>query len=359
MNDDAMNNNVIQTPGEKLSGLRLESGRSLDELAAATKIPLPMLQAIEMDEYHKVSGELYVKSFLRAYASEVGVEAEEILDLYASYTGAVETADDGSSPGVWHEEEVQIKRIGFPWRNLAVIATVAVVVLGTLYFFLGREDTTGEPTGEPTLNASEGDPEITEVHETVAENQPHSTDDPENGGDSLLRGGPLANTVPQNHLQPAREQPTATAETPAEPALEKGPDSAPASRLIAALPGGPNDLVISGRGWPVVLRLIGNSKQGVWVKKDGDREYTAAQYSEDPLIAGQDEVQAGKGYLVTEGWVTYWGAEDHFSLKMDSSEGAQATINGQYRDLGGLNSGQELILNDPAVIQSNLPSVRP
>ena len=359
MNDDAMNKPVIQTPGEKLAGLRLKSGRSLEDLATATKIPLPMLQAIEMDEYHKVSGELYVKSFLRAYAHEVGIEAEEILRLYSGFTGAVETSDAGGSPGVWREEEVQIKRLGFPWRNVAVIAVVIVVITAVLFFFLGRRDDAVEPSQGTTNESGPAEGVIFTAQDGQSGDPGNGSGTTKLGGDSLLRGGPLANQVPHTNPDPALpeqdindEEPTQTA--PVVPTNLPAPQS-----RMAAIPGSPNDLVISGRGWPVVLRLICTDKVAVSVKKDGDRNYSTVQWSDEALVQNQSEVQAGQGYRVAEGWVAYWGAEDHFSLKMDSSVGALATINGQYRDLGGLNSGQELILNDPAVIQSNLPSVRP
>ncbi len=75
------------TPGEMLGTARRKAGLNLDQMAEETKIPQPMLQAIELDEYHKISGELYVKSFLRAYAKEVGLDADEVLERYLSFTG--------------------------------------------------------------------------------------------------------------------------------------------------------------------------------------------------------------------------------------------------------------------------------
>ncbi len=81
------------TPGEMLAAARAKTALSLEQMAENTKIPLNMLRAIEMDEYHKISGDLYVKSFLRSYAGEVGLDPEEMIELYHLFTGATAHCD--------------------------------------------------------------------------------------------------------------------------------------------------------------------------------------------------------------------------------------------------------------------------
>ena len=108
----------LVTPGEMLAAARKEAGFSLIELEARTKVPRQTLAAIEQDEYHKVSGELYVKSFLRSYAGEVGLDPAEVLQLYNQFSGT-----SGAGPSVTGEadvwtEEVRITRIGVPWGRV-------------------------------------------------------------------------------------------------------------------------------------------------------------------------------------------------------------------------------------------------
>ena len=77
-------NSQFKTPGEVLGSARKEAGLSLAELSTRTKIPQDMLQAIERDEYHKISGDLYVKSFMGSFAQETadqyGLTREVVAD---------------------------------------------------------------------------------------------------------------------------------------------------------------------------------------------------------------------------------------------------------------------------------------
>ena len=68
----------LKTPGEMLQEARKASGRNLTDLAVETKIPERLLVAIEMDDFHKLSGPVYVKSFLQSYARCLGLDPQEI-----------------------------------------------------------------------------------------------------------------------------------------------------------------------------------------------------------------------------------------------------------------------------------------
>lgn len=318
---------VPQTPGEKLAGLRQAQCRSLEEGAAATKIPLPMLEAIEQDEYQKISGDLYVKSFLRSYAREVGMEDEEILALYANFTGAASASGTPEGTPVWQEEEVRIKRVGVPWPLIGGAVAVLILVAAWFVFLRGGVD---EEAGRP----GNGQTPAREV-----------TTPPE------MQTGQVPDTLAAMEVNPRPAVPI--------PAEEETGQTETADRpLPEALPGDPNRLEIGDRSWPVVLRLLGPGPRQVAVKKDGDQEYGQVDWPDGqrPLPAGG--VRAGVAYHVREGMVVYWGAEDHFSLKIDDPADFRASINGQYRDIGGMGPGQEIILRDPDVIEANLPSSR-
>lgn len=340
----------LQSPGELLSGRRQQQGRSLEDLAEATKIPLPMLHAIERDEYHRISGELYVKSFLRAYAGEVGVETEDILQRYASYTGEAPSPQGvEGQPGVWREDEVQVKRLGLPWKTIGIAAACVILVFLGGYFLLRGDDQTS-----PEESRRNGDEEEAVVPASTALND---SEQPGPMRESLLASGPLASrqdggTVAEDQPNLAVREGTPTGESSpvAEPALN--------GALVSAPEGAPDRTQLDGRQWPVILRLLLPEKRNLMVKKDGDRQFASVDWKLTALTKSM-QLKSGTGYRVSEGVVVYWGAEDHFSIKMDDSSGVRATINGQYRDLDGLVAGQEIILNDPDVIRSNLPAVRP
>jgi cytoskeletal protein RodZ len=335
---------VLQTPGEKLAGLRLAADRSLDDLAEATKIPLPMLLAIEQDEYHKISGELYVKSFLRSYAAELGLEAEEILNLYGNFTGAVtapaSSAEDGAP--VWQEEEIQIKRLGLPWLTIGIIATAVVVVAVGGYLLFRGNDKVDEAV-PATPDVQQQAPDSTSGSRAAAEDK---------GPAPVFQESLLA-----RNSSDSKEEIAEPEEVPVQDVQQPAAGTVPAA-LPAAPAGQPEQLEIEDRTWPVVLRLVCPDARAISLKKDGDRQYSQVDWPGKGRPLPRDGIRAGQAYHVQDGLVVFWGAEDHFSLKLDNPAGCRATINGQYRDISGLGPGEEIILNDPDVIRSNLPSAR-
>ncbi len=139
MNDET----AARTPGELLREGRQASGLSVAEVSERTKIPPRLIDAMESDEYHKLSGGLYVKSFLRTYAACVGLEAEDLLTVYERATSA-----DGPPPAaaeaVWAEEETTVRRVGVAAGTLVARAAMifgALALIGILVWrlaFAGR-----------------------------------------------------------------------------------------------------------------------------------------------------------------------------------------------------------------------------
>jgi len=65
-----------------LAETRLKSGRTLEQIADATKISIRFLRAIEAEEFSQLPGGIFSKSYLRQYASQIGIEASGLLETY-------------------------------------------------------------------------------------------------------------------------------------------------------------------------------------------------------------------------------------------------------------------------------------
>ncbi len=80
------------TPEEGLSlGTYLRQERekkntSLESVAKITRIPLRNLEAMERDEFHLLPAPVFVRGFLRMYATQVGIDTEAVLALYEAQT---------------------------------------------------------------------------------------------------------------------------------------------------------------------------------------------------------------------------------------------------------------------------------
>ena len=364
----------LETPGGLIRVARAAKGLSLAELSERTKIPPPVIDAIERDEYHKVSGALYIKSFLRTCAVELGLEIEEVLELYGSFSGESRSTPGGPDT-VWEENTVQISHIGLPWRGIGLVGG-ALIVVGLVVLLamrgcgVGPEDTISADQSLPAapVGPLSGQAEDTEepatvitdtsevpAHESLLVRQPAQRPA---GSDSLASGwassrpsedpaadaGPIeepvrAETVVQEIPVPQKQEVVTT------PSV-----TTPANRSGLPLPlvGGPGLVFAGGQQKPLVLRIIFANPVGVQLKRDAQQSFAGAIW---PAVGAAAPplpptgIEAGRVYGVRRGLVAYWGADDHFGLRLDGTEGVEASLNGKQLDVSNLLPGGEKLLD--------------
>jgi cytoskeleton protein RodZ len=66
--------------GHQLSTARQRRGLTLSDVSRSTKIPISILEAIERDDTSRLPQGFFTRAFVRAYAHEVGVNPDELLD---------------------------------------------------------------------------------------------------------------------------------------------------------------------------------------------------------------------------------------------------------------------------------------
>jgi cytoskeleton protein RodZ len=69
--------------GEQLRLAREARGIPLREISEQTRIPTHYLEAIEANDYKRLPGGIFNKSFIKAYARHVGYDEKEALEAYA------------------------------------------------------------------------------------------------------------------------------------------------------------------------------------------------------------------------------------------------------------------------------------
>jgi cytoskeletal protein RodZ len=72
----------MPTLGEELKRLREKRGLSLAEISEATRIGTRFLKAIEGDNFSILPGGIFTRSFIRAFAKQVGMNEEEAVRRY-------------------------------------------------------------------------------------------------------------------------------------------------------------------------------------------------------------------------------------------------------------------------------------
>lgn len=71
----------VPTPGGYIREQRQRRGLSIEQLAAATKIPASSLRSLEADDFGALPGPVFVKGFLRCCTRAMGLPADTVMEL--------------------------------------------------------------------------------------------------------------------------------------------------------------------------------------------------------------------------------------------------------------------------------------
>jgi cytoskeletal protein RodZ len=132
---------MSQSIGEKLRLAREERGIALREISEQTRISIRYLEAIESDDYKRLPGGIFNRSFIRAYAKFVGFDEHSALEDYSrTLRERGESDDDGSKVHhslVYTEDAATHGRSGVKTLILAIIilAALTAAVWAGLHFY--------------------------------------------------------------------------------------------------------------------------------------------------------------------------------------------------------------------------------
>src|SRR5215471_21773734 len=88
---------MAESIGEKLRLARETRGIALRDISEGTRISMRYLEAIEADDYKRLPGGIFNRSFIRAYAKFVAYDEHMALEDYArTLRERGESDDDGS-----------------------------------------------------------------------------------------------------------------------------------------------------------------------------------------------------------------------------------------------------------------------
>jgi cytoskeletal protein RodZ len=125
--------------GGRLREAREQRGISLRQIAANTKISVAALQALERNDVSKLPGGIFSRSFVRSYASEVGLDPDQtVTEFLERFQG--EQAAAPAARVVTEAENVQFTERRA--AGMAVQAVIIVAVLGgvfALFAFRGKD----------------------------------------------------------------------------------------------------------------------------------------------------------------------------------------------------------------------------
>jgi cytoskeletal protein RodZ len=106
--------------GERLKREREMRGVSIEEVAKATRIGPPYIEALEAEQWSSLPGRAFNRGFIRSIARYLGMDEESILAEYA-----LATKDIPEAPA----RDWQPIKLSTRWPKWVWYATVAVLVL--------------------------------------------------------------------------------------------------------------------------------------------------------------------------------------------------------------------------------------
>lgn len=150
-----------------LRAARERRGLTLQALSEATKISPSVLTALENNEVEDLPGGLFIRSFVRAYAAEVGLDPEGAVDALLSAfpherpDTVAKPRDDLAGFGRWGK--------GPGRTGMAIGLVIVSVIVVALLLFFGRADSSD--SGASGTSGTSNDEGVTAAVEDVAANQ--------------------------------------------------------------------------------------------------------------------------------------------------------------------------------------------
>ena len=295
------------------SYLRQERERqrvSLQDIAAATKIQLKFLEALENDAYDQLPAVPFVIGFLRAYAQYCAMDPEAVLTAYRSLHRAPEPDEVVRRP-------VTTPAPSPPRRHLVRLA-VFLAVFGLIAGLVVHELRRGQQARSTVVSYPAVLPGMAEEATRAAPSVVPIIPRPEPAGAALAGG------------QPA---PTASARVEQGPGLTTlGTSEAAALSPVspAPAPAKAGDAGAAASPGPLVLQATAVADTWLRVEIDGDKRHDL---------------------LLTSGKSVQWEAQERFRLTVGNVRGTRLALNGQ--DIP-LQSGRGNIMRDVLLTRSLL-----
>ncbi|WP_329141168.1 DUF4115 domain-containing protein [Streptomyces sp. NBC_01476] len=138
--------------GRALAQARIAAGLSIDEVSTSTRVRVPILQAIEQDDFSRCGGDVYARGHIRTIARAVGLDPEPLVERYvAEHAGEIAPAP--VTP-LYEAERIRSEPRRPNWTAAMIAAIVAVVGFVGYTAFSGGDDGGTSAKATPTATTT-------------------------------------------------------------------------------------------------------------------------------------------------------------------------------------------------------------
>ncbi|WP_052851414.1 helix-turn-helix domain-containing protein [Streptomyces avicenniae] len=128
--------------GRLLQQARIAAGLTVNDVSSSTRVRIPIVQAIEQDDFSRCGGDVYARGHIRSLARAVGLDPAELIALHDEQRDP-EPLRLSSGP-LFDAERIRPEPRRPNWTAAMVAAIVAVVgFVGFTFFSGGDENTPG------------------------------------------------------------------------------------------------------------------------------------------------------------------------------------------------------------------------
>lgn len=127
--------------GEKLRLERETRGIALRDISEQTRISMRYLEAIETDDYRRLPGGIFNRSFIRAYAKFVGYDEDKAIEEYGDTMrehGQSEDDPPKQRSMVYTDDGGHRSPMKTLLLAVVILALLSLAVWGGLYFYQKR-----------------------------------------------------------------------------------------------------------------------------------------------------------------------------------------------------------------------------
>ncbi|UJF35403.1 helix-turn-helix domain-containing protein [Paenibacillus hexagrammi] len=151
---------------------RMDSKISLDDLQEVTKIRKRYLEAIEEGNYKVLPGSFYVRAFIKSYAEAVGLDPNEVLQMYQSTNPSPEPEQPVVDTIRKKRSSVRNTEKISRWASSVMFVSFIVLISGIVYYYTYKNHKTTPAENNPTQTQS---PRITDSTDPTAGTKLNST----------------------------------------------------------------------------------------------------------------------------------------------------------------------------------------
>ncbi|MEU8463620.1 RodZ domain-containing protein [Streptomyces sp. NPDC029003] len=132
--------------GTALKKARIAAGLTVDEVSSTTRVRIPIVHAIEEDDFTRCGGDVYARGHIRTLARAVHLDPAPLIDSFDAAHGG-RPAPTPAAP-MFEAERIRPERQRPNWTAAMVAAIVAVIGFVGFTAFGGGDDSGKRPVAE-------------------------------------------------------------------------------------------------------------------------------------------------------------------------------------------------------------------